>query len=479
VDETTFEQTFLEDYGSTLALYLGRGVLTLEDGRNLNCKFEAGQLRGGEVLLLCDIMPPDLSLCFATISAISFEGLTAEGHRIACGNRIMEINYLPDLPRDGRTGVFAAFRLGEMSVHMTEGPIQAKSVRLGVVNFEFAGTDVLQTGNCSRVLPLKLKSGNSTTELFIRPLDNYDKIMRRIKTLKLTDVTCEVVSYLFEEAGDLGYLKEVVADLCHVMSVARGTTIQWIYCDYYDATDECVMRIHSPRITKPFSPSAIIDPRFDGRGETKMFLEQAYGVYVSKRDLWGLNRGVIAAYLDAKAEQDYLEARGAKLAVAMEMLKAVFLELPDSSVKEYVLEEVPFNNLLNPLRDAIDQVLKREGIDTESRKAIGSDGKIHSLNRRSFRYIMNKLCKNIGLEVGEKDLALFVECRNTLVHRGQFYCAAATNGEREKCPPLPSKTHEYFFLVNFLDRIFLKLLGYSGVYIDRRVPGNPGRSQLG
>ena len=104
MDETTFEQTFLEDYGSTLSLYLGRGVLTLKDGRKLNCKFEAGQLRGGEVLLLCDIMPPDLSLCFATISAISFEGLTAEGHRIACGNRIMEINYLPDLPRDGRTG---------------------------------------------------------------------------------------------------------------------------------------------------------------------------------------------------------------------------------------------------------------------------------------------------------------------------------------------------------------------------------------
>ena len=201
MDETTFEQAFLEDYGSTLSLYLGRGVLTLKDGRKLNCKFEAGQLRGGEVLLLCDIMPPDLSLCFATISAISFEGLTAEGHRIACGNRIMEINYLPDLPRDGRTGVFAAFRLGEMSVHMTEGPIQAKSVRLGVVNFEFTGTDVRQTGDCSRVLPLKLKSGSSPTELFIRPLDNYDKIMLRIKTLKLTDVTCEVVSYLSEEAN--------------------------------------------------------------------------------------------------------------------------------------------------------------------------------------------------------------------------------------------------------------------------------------
>jgi hypothetical protein len=280
------------------------------------------------------------------------------------------------------------------------------------------------------------------------------------------------------EDGSIGRLKEVIDDLCYLMSVARGTTIQWIYCNHYNAAGECIMRTHSPRITKPFSPLSIIDPRVDGRDETKVFLEQGYGVYVSKRDSYGLNRGTIDAYLDAKAEHDYLETRGAKLAVAMEMLKAVFLELPGSPVNECILEEEHFKKVVGSLRVAVDKVLETEGIDEKSREALASEGKILSLNRRSFRSVMNRLCKSIGLKVGERDLALFVECRNKLVHRGQFYCATATQEEREKCPPLPSKTHEYFFLVNFLDRIFLKLLGYSGAYIDWGVPSKPSRSLL-
>jgi hypothetical protein len=62
VNEATLEQTFLKDYGNSIAVYVGRGALTLKDGRQLNCEFEAGQLSDGEILLLCDILPPDRPL---------------------------------------------------------------------------------------------------------------------------------------------------------------------------------------------------------------------------------------------------------------------------------------------------------------------------------------------------------------------------------------------------------------------------------
>jgi hypothetical protein len=182
--------------------------------------------------------------------------------------------------------------------------------------------------------------------------------------------------------------------------------------------------------------------------------------------------------LDAKAEQDFLETRGAKLAVAMEMLKAVFLELPDSPAKEFVLDEEVFKKLAQPISEAVNKILEQERVEKDNRKAICGNKKIEGLNRRAFRYFIDKLCKQIGLKVEKTEIKLFVECRDKLVHKGRFYYEAATKQEREKCPPLPSKTHEYFFLVNFLDRIFLKLLGYSGVYIDWRVPGKPDRSQL-
>ena len=474
-DDGAFEQNLLKHYGDPTATYDGQGVLKLKDGQELKCRFEAGQLRRGDVLLLCDFLPP---LPYdENISAFRFEGTTSKGYRISCDKRITEINYLPDLSEEVRTAVFAAYLLEEMSVQMNNTPVQAKTARFGVQNFLFTGTNGQKSGNFyHRILPLSLKDASGETVLSIIPVKQYSSIALRVQTLKTIDVTCDAVGDISEE-GSIARLKEVIGDLCCIMSVARGTKIQWIYCDRYSESGELIMRTHSSRVTKPYCPLPIIDHRAEGRHETRIFLEQAYSAYVSKRDSYRLDKGTIDAYLDAKAEQDFLEMRAAKLAVAMEMLKMVFLELPDSPAKEYVLKEEQFNKLLGPLGSAIDQALKDEGIDEKSRTALCSHGKIKSLNRRSFRYVMDSLCKNIGLEVEQNDLALFVECRNKLVHSGQFYCAAATKEEREKCPPLPSKTHEYFFLVNFLDRIFLKLLGYNGVYIDWHVPGEPTRKE--
>jgi hypothetical protein len=478
VNEATLEEAVLKDYGDSIVVYVGQGALTLKDGRKLNCKFEAGQLSDGEVLLLCNIMPPDLFLCFTTIAVISFEGLTAEGYRITCANRIMEINYLPEPPEDGQSAVFAAFRLDEMTVQMSDRRIQAKSARFGVTNFQFTGTVARQSGNSHyHILPLTLEDENSRTELFISPLEHYTKIKRRIKTLRGTDVTCEVISDILQD-GSMERLREVIDDLCYLLSIARGTKIQWIYCDQYDESGGLVMRTHSSRVTKPFCSLTIIDPRCDGSHETKTFLEQTYRVYVSKRDSHRLNRGMIDAYLDAKAENDYLQTRGVKLAVALEMLKGVLLELPDSSAKEFVLDQEDFKKHVQPISEAIEKILQQGGLEKNDRKAICSEKKIEGLNKRAFRYFIGKLCKQIDLKVEENEIKLFVACRNKLVHMGRFYCEVANNEERIECPPLPSETDEYFFLVNFLDRIFLKLLGYSGTYIDWRAPERPDRSQL-
>jgi hypothetical protein len=81
--------------------------------------------------------------------------------------------------------------------------------------------------------------------------------------------------------------------------------------------------------------------------------------------------------------------------------------------------------------------------------------------------------KHIGLTISSKDLNLFIYCRNSLVHTGRFYYETATLEESKECKPLPSKTHEFLFLVHTLDKIFLKLLGYDGPYIDWGSPGNP------
>jgi len=190
-------------------------------------------------------------------------------------------------------------------------------------------------------------------------------------------------------------------------------------------------------------------------------------------------RWLIDAYVDCTAEHDYLELRGIKLAVIMEVLKDVFIKLPKEVLDipshiwsyEYILKNASFESLMLKLKQAICYVLTAEKIGVDDQKAIC--GKIGELNRRSFRYVLKAFLQHIGLKISSKDLNLFIYCRNSLVHTGRFYHETATPEERKECKPLASKTHEFLFLVHTLDKIFLKLLGYDGPYIDWSSPGNP------
>jgi hypothetical protein len=465
VDDWGFDLTH---YGTCIASYRGKGALTYECEQQLECYFEAGQLTDGEIVLLC--ASDSISLWKANNFPLKFEGITEEGFKISALG-FTPRSYLPDKP-DDLTGTFAAFRVNELMADIVVGG-QAQSVRFGITNFKFFGTAPIRTGTSSfLMLPLRLEDKDGITNLSIRPIEEYTKVILRVQTLTNIEVTCEAVADIASNGG-LQRLEEVMDNLCRLLSVARGTKIEWIYCDHYDATGILVRRRHLAFITKPYSPMAIVDARIGGRAATKIFLEGSYRTYVERRDAYKLNKGTIDAYLGAKAESDYMESRGAKLAVALEKLKAVFLSQPGTTAKEYIVEQDEFCRLIEPIRKAIDTVLKEASVNADSRKAITTKAKITGLNRRSFGYAIRKLCKVINLKVDERDLQLFVQGRNKLVHEGDFYCQVATPEERAECPPLPSRAEEYYFLVNFLDKIFLKLLGYSGPYVDYNtlIPG--------
>lgn len=465
------DHSILGEYGNSLVSYRGTGEITTSDGQTWKCVFQVGQMTSGDIILLCDFLSP--LPFFIDLEAEKFKGITEEKFLLESVGRIMEINYLPDLQPAEEC---AAFRLQQLDVRSETDISPAHVVKFGLTNFIFVGIEQSPYSKETRALPLTLQSGNREHHLFVQPVHGYSKIVKRLKTVKGIDVTSELICNLNEFDG-MEQAREAADNLCYLFSVARGTKIQWVYCDQYDEDGKRVMRTHASRVTKPYCGLAAIDPRADGRFETKVFIEQTYSAYVSKRESWRLNRGTIDAYLDAKAEGDYLEFRATKLAVTVEMLKAVFLEIPGSPAKEFVLDKSNFKNLADPISKAIDDILKQKGIKDDDRQAICSVKKIEGINRRSFRHIIDKLCKHIGLRVEEEKVKLFVACRDKLVHMGRFYCEVATEQERKDCPPLSSKTDEYFFLVNFLDMTFLKLFEYGGTYIDWRVPGKPCRSE--
>jgi hypothetical protein len=417
-DKNLPQQTLLKEYGNCIEVYQGKGTLQLINGEKHHCYFEAGQLSNGQVILLCDFLPPFPHSI--QISAERFDGETSEGYQIYAEKRINEVNYLPEIPIDCNSGFWSAFHLTEMSISMTNGPLER--LHFGVTNFDFLGTErvICSDNSYQHTLPLNLQGKNGTTTISMSPLNHYDRIIKRLKTLKSIDVTCEVVIDI-PANGEIGQVTEMLDNLCFILSVARGTKIQWMYCDHYNDKGRIIKRTHFSRITKPYCPLEVIHSIAGSGKETKTFIEQAYPAYVNKRKSYKLDKGTIDAYLDAKAEADFLEMRGVKLAVGMEILKTVF-------------------------------------------------GKALNIKDKSFESIIGKLCNSMNLGVTQQEIDLFVKCRNSLIHEGEFYCITATRGQRKKCKPLSTKTEEYLFLVNFLDKVFLKLLGYNGPYIDWSVP---------
>src|SRR6266568_3433347 len=171
-----------------------------------------------------------------------------------------------------------------------------------------------------------LEHVDSLIEISIEPVKNYEVLARRLRVLKTIEVTCEVVGNVPLE-GNAEFLEKAVENLCYLLSVAQGTKIQWIYCDQYNEEGILLSRRHGTRVTKVYCPLNILDQ--NNNRETKAFIEGTYSTYVVNRNRYEFDGGTIDAYLDAKAENDYLELRGIKLAVAMEALKAVFLKQPD------------------------------------------------------------------------------------------------------------------------------------------------------
>lgn len=51
-------QNLLGEYGNLIASYHGVGRLIASDGQDWKCAFQAGQLKCGDVILLCDFFPP-------------------------------------------------------------------------------------------------------------------------------------------------------------------------------------------------------------------------------------------------------------------------------------------------------------------------------------------------------------------------------------------------------------------------------------
>jgi len=401
----------LAQYGTPTHTYTGSGTLRHDDGSRTPCEFEAGQLPHGDVIILTSTSAVQVAIA----PAVQFVGTTSGGDVVDARLDPLGINILP---RPGRrqTGSEFAHRASKLRVSRPQTS-PSHTLRYGLVNFRFSGTNQFIQHEAGtpirgdRQLSLQLQRRRGSIDVVVEPIPDYHSVALRLTTLRDVALTCETVldSSTLPPAVKAD---DVMSDLCLVMSLARGTLVQWVYRRELDATGHQCAITHVNHITRPFNSLAALDHRLPARADTKRFMEGAYASLPQVSIKYAIRRGLISAYVDSRGEDDFLEFRGLKVAALAEMVKT----------------------------------------QGSTRK----DG-------RSFHDRLAVCCRRAGFHPTDADLSDFVESRNRLVHAGRF---RSDPKSRHTTVRFQRPVDEYFFMISFLDRFFLKLFGYSGLFVE-------------
>lgn len=429
-----------EEYRSaTIVKYEGSGTLEADNGKTWPCSFQALQLNSGDIVLLSELSetPANRSLAdvFLAIlekeiifSSSALRGHTTDGQSleaIELSAVQIKIPYCTHLAR-------------HLVVNKTTGVIPTLS-RFGVTNLEMQFRE------------LKIVHPDGTA--IIRPVQNYEQAMARIKAFKSVDVTAEIEMDWAENGRNI----DVIDAICYLLSLAAGSKVNWIYRDDYTPSGEILRRSHRDGVTKRYSALRAVQLK-----DVKSFVEEALPVYLERnKEGWQVNV-LVDSFLDATQEGDFLEMRGVKLAVTGEMIKSAFLKAVD-----YEAQVVPTNKFKKirkkaKLSEAIKEVLKAKlhphlQEDKLERLCETVSDKLVDLNRLPFKRVLKDLRDHLELEVTEEELARFANSRDTLIHEGRFHCGFASEetgaGQLWK---------EYRSNQSFISRLLLRLVGYGG-----------------
>ena len=437
----TFIANALTEYGRALATYEGRGVIQNRMGDKFACTFAACQLPNGRILLGCDFDPDSERAVFG--QAESFSGTTEDGVKLRTERPLFEIDFLAQPPN--RPGCWAVYSLTDLAA-FREG-------QSSLVTRSYLLTNLVLDIGTHQEEKMALDLRDVTGEVTLSPISRYPQAVQSLRIFRDPVPTARL------DVNTTNDPRRLADDLCYIISAARGTKVNWIQEEKLDSEGRTLHLLFVSRITKPFTPWPAVDAYRVQR--LKFFIEAVYPAYTANRDLFRLNRGSIDGFLDAKLEDDYLETRGAKIAVAVESLVSVVLKAiaPD---KEYILSPADYGALISPMARSLSDTLGGLGVHRDVRNALVNESKLRGLNRRPFANRLRNIRRRFHVDISEDDLQLFVACRNSLLHRGLFYVDTASDDERQRIPPRPNKSREFAFMVDVADRFLLTILNYNG-----------------
>lgn len=447
-----------EEYGKSIRVYRGRGHLELTNGNKLPCHIVIQQVERGLIFVTCRLSPKvaqDSSvlrflMSFSAQEIDNIYGRTRDGMSFTTQKEL----FLVRAQIEAFSGRPSILRLLAHEIELwPDNKDHATHYKFSVVNFEFVGNNIV--GKAIKDDPKQVVQFRTNLLLqthwgiaVVNRVPDYDSIIKRVKAQKGIAVTCEITAKPSVSMG----LKELIPkidEVCHLLSLSRGTKITWVNAEEYMGGGKTCGIILRNAVTWPFSSLPLIDPREPS--DTPLFIEQVYPTYLKLRDVYNLDIA-IEQCLDAKRETAYLETRALAAVALIDSLQQQYGS--GHKLTEIVKE---FGNHENGIRKCLESFIISAFPSVKEEQLGEMVGKIPELNRRSFLNLLRKWVDNLDLQILASELSAIRDTRHSLAHRMCFKSRDGLGKERE-----------YFRLVNFINMVFLKLLGYQGyfIYVD-------------
>jgi len=430
--------------------YQGDGEVTLINDEIYKCSFELYQKKDSRIFLLCKFVDDNnsiLGLLFArNFNVKKFKGKTTDNFE--CYTEKMILGDFTDIPNSED---YIMFYLDEIEI-ITNNKSNENGFCFKITNFCLNKFD-----NFKLSLTNSYQSKKQKLNFLVRPLDNFEEINRKLRINRNVEVTSEIIYLNNENLLSIEQIIEVIDDICHLLSMAQGTKVQWINYKFYK--DSYVHEKYLNRVTSSYTPFFIIAPDINS---IKKFIETIYSTFIERKEIYHL-KWIINAFIDSKSEERYLATRGLRAVVVMEMLRRYFLET--GSTEEIIFPLKVFKKVRKNIKKEIERTLEYD-IKNNINLSVEKKGmlfcKISELNKKPFKEILKRFLKNINFDVEKENdnIECFIKSRNALVHSGQFFYVI---NKKNTCQ-YKSPFEEFTFIINFIDKVILKLIGYSGLY---------------
>ncbi|KRT36060.1 hypothetical protein [Acetomicrobium hydrogeniformans] len=442
----------INEYGKIVRKYHGNGKLRLTNGNELPCSACIQQIETGLILIKCRFDINIEQALFDTPYQEDVEyiyGITSDGLNFKTRGKLVVLS-----PSDNFNSTSSMvlttmmFVAQEIELCNENQHTVGQHYKFSVVNFEFKGNRlpkiVIQDGKQVKRYPLELNTPWGIA--ILNPIPDYDNVILKVRAQKSISVTCELIAKP-SEALELNEVINKINELCRLLSLARGTKVNWISAEEYTEDEQACRIIVKNAVTWPFSHLALIDP--NNPQDTNLFVEKVYPIYLKLRDSYNLNTA-IELYLDAKRETAYLETRALRAVSLLDFLIGRYASQRnlDKIRSDFKKKEKRLRSYLKEDIQRLFQGIKKNELDEML-------AKISELNRRSFLNLLKRLRCDLKLNIPEGELPKVKDTRNALVHKAEFQSTNNTD-----------KTREYFRVIRLIDQLFLKLLGYDGYFID-------------